>query len=426
MDLGNSAGIRFPPKDAKSGRVSFCKKENIGEEYIFGREYITHPLQRAECIPRVGRVFGDLAVRRFDGFFLSHKYTSKINLKSGGGIVYSRLSNMQVPVSLSSSDGWKVLSFDVGIKNLAYCLFEKTATKWSIADWKVIDLRGGAEPKAETPLCGFVGRTKKSVPGKICGKHAKYTKRDGFFCEKHARLHPEYKIPSKEHSATALRKLKIAEVSSLYRDLISPAETPAPLKSVMVDQLVAYYASRSFDSLPSSPTKSAKEVDLVSIGRAIKRELDAMAGHFRGLRYVLIENQISPIASRMKTVQGMLTQYFIMRSTPEQFIDIRFISSANKLSDKPKRTPGATPGETPEGESEASTPSSYRANKRAGVEYCEAYLQANPEWREWEKELKTPKKDDLADSFLQGIWFLKTHKLISCAENLKINSVSVS
>ena len=32
------------------------------------------------------------------------------------------------------------------------------------------------------------------------------------------------------------------------------------------------------------------------------------------ITHVFIENQISPIANRMKTIQGMLAQYFIMKS----------------------------------------------------------------------------------------------------------------
>ena len=45
---------------------------------------------------------------------------------------------------------------------------------------------------------------------------------------------------------------------------------------------------------------------------------------------VIIENQISPIANRMKTVQGMLSQYFLMSNDK---LDIEFISSINKLKD---------------------------------------------------------------------------------------------
>ena len=45
------------------------------------------------------------------------------------------------------------------------------------------------------------------------------------------------------------------------------------------------------------------------------------------LDVVIIENQISTIASRMKTLQGMISQYFIMKGIPS----IEFISSINKL-----------------------------------------------------------------------------------------------
>ena len=42
---------------------------------------------------------------------------------------------------------------------------------------------------------------------------------------------------------------------------------------------------------------------------------------------VLIENQISKIASTMKTIQGMITQYFVMSHVE----NIHYISSYNKL-----------------------------------------------------------------------------------------------
>ena len=46
------------------------------------------------------------------------------------------------------------------------------------------------------------------------------------------------------------------------------------------------------------------------------------------ITHVLIENQISPIATRMKTLQGMLTQYYIDHL---ENVDITFVSSVNKL-----------------------------------------------------------------------------------------------
>jgi hypothetical protein len=40
--------------------------------------------------------------------------------------------------------------------------------------------------------------------------------------------------------------------------------------------------------------------------------------------------------------------------------------------------------------------------------------------------LETSKKDDLADCFLQGLYYLKMQKLITYAEDLKINCISLS
>ena len=48
---------------------------------------------------------------------------------------------------------------------------------------------------------------------------------------------------------------------------------------------------------------------------------------------VVIENQISPIANRMKTVQGMITQYFLMRGVDKR--QIIYFSAVQKLKVAP-------------------------------------------------------------------------------------------
>jgi hypothetical protein len=50
-------------------------------------------------------------------------------------------------------------------------------------------------------------------------------------------------------------------------------------------------------------------------------------------------------------------------------------------------------------------------------------IDANESFKNWKDTLNTKKKDDLADSFLQGIWYLKHKKIILYAEDLKINIV---
>ena len=74
----------------------------------------------------------------------------------------------------------------------------------------------------------------------------------------------------------------------------------------------------------------AEDVDLVSIGKILKNKFDNIFScDFINLDKVLIENQISPLANRMKTLQGMLAQYFIMKTNS----NIIFVSSSNKLKE---------------------------------------------------------------------------------------------
>jgi hypothetical protein len=152
--------------------------------------------------------------------------------------------------------------------------------------------------------------------------------------------------------------------------------------------------------------KTAGEVDLITIGRNMKTCLDNLR-NVHNITHVIMENQISTIASRMKTIQGMLAQYYIMQPSLPQ---VEFVSSANKL----KHLVISSERDT------------YKQHKKDSIEFCEKFLSSNQHLGNWGDILHTPKKDDLADAFLQGIWYLKHRKLITYADNLNINSVSLS
>ena len=101
---------------------------------------------------------------------------------------------------------------------------------------------------------------------------------------------------------------------------------------------------------------------------------------------VLIENQMGKIATRMKTIQGMIAQYFIMKNVN----DIHFISASNKLKDY------------------ISKKTTYSERKHKGIEICEELLINNETFgTHLDMFHKHKKKDDLADCFLQGLWYLK-------------------
>ena len=147
---------------------------------------------------------------------------------------------------------------------------------------------------------------------------------------------------------------------------------------------------KSFDIIKK---KSASEMNLVHIGIAIERELDKQIPLY-GIKQIIIENQLSPLASRMKTIQGMLAQYFIMRKLQ----NIVFVSATNKLrpflkdkKEKPK----------------------YAERKQLSIQCTKSMLDKNIINRHWISFVTShTKKDDLADSFLQGIWYLNQQKLL--------------
>ena len=67
---------------------------------------------------------------------------------------------------------------------------------------------------------------------------------------------------------------------------------------------------------------------MIDIGVRLKEYLDTNIKEYH-IETVLIENQIGTIAIRMKTIQGMLSQYFIMNNLTK----IHFVSSINKLKE---------------------------------------------------------------------------------------------
>ena len=58
-----------------------------------------------------------------------------------------------------------------------------------------------------------------------------------------------------------------------------------------------------------------------------------------------------------------------------------------------------------------------------GVSYCSRILTKNEFLNQWITSLDTKKKDDLADCFLQGLWYLKQKNIIIYAEDLKIKII---
>ena len=327
-----------------------------------------------------------------------------------------------------NSTNKRIMSFDVGIKNMAYCIFEvyDSEKPFQITDWNVLNLMEKEEPSVfcscraikEKPTKSkknpkkvvvlenfFVDASSNinpSIPIKLCGKVAKFQKNGIFYCEKHAKTQSEYMIPKKQFTISQLKKKKMEELLKIcleYKLLEGKGETDkTPKKQVILDLLETFFKTKSLESIVESKKVTAGDTDLIVIGKNMKTLLN-LVKDIELVTHVIIENQISPIANRMKTVQGMLAQYFIMKNTD---IKIDFVSSANKLKGFSK------PEDKKETDKKETDKQKYKKHKSDGVFYTNQILEKNEWLSKWRSHMmESKKKDDLADCFLQGIWFLK-------------------
>ena len=295
----------------------------------------------------------------------------------------------------------RVASFDVGIKNMAYCIFDVSGDSFTIHDWNVLNLMN---PEAETKLCNIPLEQKKkskknsnheNISIKLCNKKAKYEKGEHCYCEKHAKM-STFLIPTKECSPTQLKKLKLEKLI----DVVNKYKIPFNLgmnKTTLLNTINTFMEEHTLKTISSIKT-TAGELDLITIGKNMKTELNQL-NTMKHITHVVIENQISPIATRMKTIQGMLAQYYIMAYDS---ISIDFVSSSCKLKGLEKQN--------------TDMENTYQQHKKDAVYHCKQILEKR-QITDWMHVLDTKKRDDLADCFLQGMWFLQNNNTIKNYKN---------
>ena len=267
----------------------------------------------------------------------------------------------------------KLLSFDVGIKNLAYCLIEvNDDKKFTILKWGIIDL-------LNRPVYTCCAKQRKK-PHTICGKSASYKDPEQKqYCKQHAKS-TEYIILPKDLGDTHIKRAKVSELKLLADKYEIKYDTPI-LKKTLVEKLNDFKKIKCL-----TPIKEEKvDSSLVGMSISMTHIFDDLFKN-DNIECVLIENQISKIASTMKTIQGMITQYFVMIKVE----DIHYISSYNKLKLFVPSKKNLT----------------YKERKNLGIE-CTLKELDKSQTQEWINYFNThKKKDDLADSFLQGFWYI--------------------
>jgi hypothetical protein len=291
----------------------------------------------------------------------------------------------------------RILSIDVGIKNLAFCLFEKQmdSSYFSIMKWDIINL--SQEDEIQTCKCA-------EKNGIICNKPAKYTLNDNYFCLKHSKKQ-DYQIPTSELKPSFINKQKIQKLIEIADKYNIHYEKPIK-KNDLLFKINEYITHKCFKEITST---NASQIDLITIGKNIKNKFNKIFPIEDKIDYVLIENQISPIANRMKTIQGMIAQYFIMNNNTEH---IEFVSSINKLKLTSGKEKKHEKIETQPVEDANTKNSDYKSRKNQGISKCLEILTTEHCFTNQLSYFNThKKKDDLSDSFLQGLWFINKQNL---------------
>lgn len=286
----------------------------------------------------------------------------------------------------------KVLSIDVGIKNLAICILETNNNGFDVKFWDVINLS-----EEKTYKCNCNIKNKKNI--KVCNKQAQYYKDENFYCKTHANS-SNYKLPTS--SITKYKSLKLDSLNLLCNEY--DIEVIKNNKQSIIQQIEQYIEKNLLNSISNLKCNS---INLIDIGKSIRDNLNKIdVFTFTNIDYVLIENQISPIANRMNCIQGMISQYFIMKNID----NILYISAANKL-----KTFIGTKKTT------------YNERKKLSVTITKNILLENimdniNKEKVVEMFNKHKKRDDLADSFLQAIWFLSqdNDKIMNLVNKFKI------
>ena len=266
----------------------------------------------------------------------------------------------------------RLLSIDVGMRYLAYCLMLcPDEGDWSLEQWATIDLCQEAKLKC-------CSRDSKGDP---CRRKTKYRKGELAYCRVHAR-NKSYKIPSASLSPKALKKLSLYDLKTLCTSFGLVAVTKVK-KAVYMRMVKDHISAAYFEQIDHV---NAKDIKLTTYGRQLKIKFEERLKDVQ-IDRVIVEQQVGPLALRMKMLQGMIMQHFIERKCPV----VEEIAPVNKLK--------AFLGENHR--------LSYRARKKLGVERVGIILSEKAILAVWADLFhKHRKKDDLADCFLQAIWYI--------------------
>lgn len=286
----------------------------------------------------------------------------------------------------------KLLSFDVGIKNLAYCVINQTDDNFKIDDWGIINLSCNNNSK-----CQIIDKK-----GHVCNKNPSYTYIENdhiiYACKTHVKqyIEPQVnvdKLQKNDNMCCYINKNNKAceKKSTYYSKDHNKYFCTAHKNSFILGELNK--------CKPKKINKqNANKIPIQDLSVKLFKSMDDHK-NFLDVDEVVIENQPTFINPTMKTMSAFIYSYFSVRglvdNNKKNIKSVRFFSPSNKLKINKEHTEKTLKNSVNELEC-------YTLTKELGQKYCRALIDSDKN-----KFLDTyDKQDDLCDSFLQGFMYL--------------------
>lgn len=292
---------------------------------------------------------------------------------------------------MSESELKTICAFDIGIKNLSYCVISQD-DKTRILEWELIDIHN---PK---PGC-----TAKNKNGKICGKNATlYSPSDEsiFYCAAHSKIYDNEII----NNLTS----KIIYTTEPHKCTYSGHTKPCARSAICTFGTDSYcnihesiFRNRFIraNKLKKIHKTGCMKDPIYDLGRRMYDILDTKYTILNSDK-IIIENQPSLTNPTMKSISILLLSFFIAR----KYANIEFIAPSNKLKVNEILT-NAILSKCP------NKTIKYAITKELGIKYTIKILEGIDDSQALhDKLMSSRKKDDLCDAFLHAYYHINKER----------------
>lgn len=324
----------------------------------------------------------------------------------------------------------KICSWDVGIKNLSYCILEMDTSKTiKILKWGIINLK--EDKHIGLKCCCYLKKRKKNEDPRPCTRKPKYYLKQNNetigYCETHKK---EYDPCTQEWEDKLIQESEDKnKCCFMYPKKQQLCNKGTKYKCISGDNKNKHYCTSHRKSLIKEEKKQyeltkikkelCKDINMHELARRMYTKMDKLP-ELSQVNHVYIENQPVKTNSTMKTVATIIFGYFVLRGvidkTENKINKVDFANPQNKLKYDEKRTKNEMKKiklEIEKYEKETKTEMKkvkkqkmrYDKRKELAIIYCNEYLNKKGTFKSFFNDSK--KKDDLADSFLQGYYYLR-------------------